>query len=86
MLQFIHAAQNGMVLNSGGDNVFSTLAEALNGAENGPVVGFCAAGGEKNPVGFGTHGGSDLHSGAAKLMGGVDAEGVQCTGVAPILR
>ena len=84
-LQVLHAIQNGMVLYGGGDDVLSPLAQAFGGAVDGPVVGLGAAGGEENPVRFRAHGGGDGMAGAAQLPGGVDAEVIQCRGIAPVL-
>ena len=39
------------MLNGGGDDMLTPLAEALDGAMDGPVVGLGAAGGKEYPVG-----------------------------------
>ena len=43
-----------------GNNVLATLAHALNGAEDGPVVSLSAAGGEEHPVRLGAQNGEGL--------------------------
>ena len=40
-----------MMLDGGGDDMLATLAQALDRAENGPVVRLRAAGGEEDPSG-----------------------------------
>ena len=81
--QLLHAVQNGVVLDGSGDDVLSTLAHTLHGAENGPVVRLCSAGGEENPIRFSTQGGCNLAPCNPQGMGGIQPEAVQGTGITP---
>ena len=83
--QFLHAVKHGMMLNGGGDDMLAPLTKALNGAENGPVIRFRAAGGEKYPIRLGAHCGSYLLPGHAKLFGSIDTEAVESAGIGPVL-
>ena len=82
--QLLHAIEDGMMLDGSGDDVLVLFSVAFYGAEDGPVIGLGAAGGEKHPIRFRAHGGSYLLPGGAQCPGGIDAEGVQGTGVAPV--
>ena len=73
-----------MVFHGSGDDMLSPLAKAFDGAENGPVVGLGAAGGEEHPVRFRTHGSSHRMAGNSQLPPGFDAEGIQGGGVGPV--
>ncbi len=84
--QLLHAVENGVVLNGGGDDVLAPLAQPLHRGEHRPVVGLGAAGGEEYPVRLSTHGGGHAAAGLAKHPGSVDAEIVQSAGIAPVLR
>ena len=84
--QLLHAVQDGMVLNGGGDDVFVLLAIPFGGAENGPVVGLGATGGEEDPVRLRAHSGGHGVPGGPEVPGGVDAEAVQGAGIAPVFR
>ena len=81
--QLLHAVENGVVLNGGGDDMAAPLAVALGGAENSPVVCFRAAGGEKHPVGLCTHGSGHGMPCGFQLPRGINTKVVQCAGVAP---
>ena len=85
-LQILHAVQDGVVLNGGGNDVLAALAVALDGGVDGPVVGLSTAGGEEHPVGFCAQNGGDLAAGVPEGMGGVDAEAIQSAGIAPALH
>ena len=86
LLQLFHGMEHRVMLHGGGDNVLAPLAEALNGGENGPVVRFGAAGGEKDPVRRRTHGLSHLLPAAAQEPRRLHAQVVLGAGVAPVLR
>ncbi len=74
------------MLDGGGDNVPSPLAQPPGGAENGPVVRFGAPGGEEHPVRLRSQGGGHSVPSLSQLPGGVNAEAVESRGVAPVLR
>ena len=67
----------------GCDDVFVFLAEALGCAENGPVIRFCTAGRKEYSIRLCAQGGSNLVSGKTHSVGRINAEAIQCAGVAP---
>ena len=83
--QLLHGVEDRVVLHTGRDDVLFLLAEPPGSAEQRPVVGLGAAGGEKYPVRLRTHGSRHLHPGGPQLLRHVNAEPIQRAGIAPVL-
>ena len=86
VLQLLHGVEDGVVLHTGRDDVLVLFAEPLGGAEQGPVVGLGAAGGEEHPVRLCAHGGGHLHPGGPQELRHIDAETIEGAGIAPVFR
>ena len=84
--QLLHGVEDGVVLHGGGDDVLVFLAEPLGRGKQSPVVSLGAAGGEEHPVRLRAHGRCHLHPRGAQLLRRLDAEAIQRTGIAPVLR
>ena len=84
-LQLAAGLQHGGVFIGSGDDMVSFSPVQVDSAENGPVVPFGAAGGEKELLGRAAQGGGHIGPPQLDLSGGLAAQFILGGGIAPAL-
>ena len=85
-LKLLHGMQHCVMLDGGRDDVAAALAEAVDGREDGPVVGLSAAGGEEHAVRLCAERVRDLLPRLTQAAVCRDAKLVYGRGIAPAVR